>query len=127
VRGGAQPLVGYLRFRLPQFDRPVVRAQLAGYTVDGLSAQVFRAAADFDERTLTYASAPGTTGTASMPASLASNASSWRIDVTSLVDQVGTGPLVLAMTSASASAQSVASREGLGGPLLIVTLEDATP
>jgi hypothetical protein len=62
-----------------------------------------------------------------MPASLASNASSWRIDVTSLVDQVGTGPLVLAMTSASASAQSVASREGLGGPLLIVTLEDATP
>lgn len=127
VRGGSQPLRGYLRFQLPQFDRPVVRAHLTGYTVDGLAAQVFRAGADFNESTITYNNAPASTGSASAPTSQASNASSWRIDVTSLVNQVGAGPLVLMLSSASGSAQSVASREGLGGPLLVVTLEDAAP
>lgn len=127
VRGGAQPLRSYVRFNLPQFDRPVARAHLAGYTVDGLSAQVFRAAADFNEQTITYRNAPLSTGAASAPVSQASNASSWRIDVTSLVNQTSPGSLVLMLSSNTTGAQSIASREGLGGPLLVVTLEDAAP
>lgn len=127
VRGGTQPLRSYVRFRLPQFDRPVVRAHIAGYTMDGLSAQVFRAASDFNEQTITHRNAPLATGSASAPTSQASNASSWRIDVTSLVNQAGPGPLILMLSSNSTGAQSVASREGLGGPLLVVTLEDAAP
>ena len=124
VRGGCQPLHSYLRFRLPALDRPVVRAHLSGYTMAGLSAQVYQASADFDESTLTYRPAPARLGPASASVSQASNASSWRIDVTSLVQAGAPGPVVLMVSSNDSTPQSVASHEGDGGPLLALTLED---
>lgn len=123
VRGGSQPLYSFLRFRLPALNQTVVRAHVTGYTVEGLTAQAFRTSADFDEKDVTFRNAPVSTGAASASVSQASNASSWRIDVTSLVNQAGTSPLVLMLSSENSAGQSISSREGHGGPLLVLTLE----
>jgi hypothetical protein len=122
LRVSGSPLTrSYLRFSVQGVANPVTRATLQLYLTSSSSTGFeVRSVADtsWSESRITYANAPkvGSAVTASGPFTTGT----WLgLDITSLVK--GTGVISVALTSASATAMAVASREtGVNSPQLVV-------
>ncbi|GEM_PF-899435 len=128
LRTDASPdIVSYLRFDLSNLGSPVVGAKLRvfansassiGYDVRGVSDNAW------GETSVVYGNRPATGAVVGSSGRV--TAGTWtEVDVTSLI--TGNGLRSLALTSASTTATSLASRESTNRPQLVVTFGGGTP
>lgn len=121
IQGGSQITRSYLRFTLPASAQPYTRAELVGYTLRASSVEVHRAAGSFVESTINFNNAPALQELLSAAPTMSSDESSYRIDVSALLDGQPTSEVNLVLVTSATALQSVASREGTGGPLLVLS------
>src|SRR5438552_3334398 len=123
LRTDASPSVvrSYLRFNVASLSGTIAKATLKVYANTSNAGGIGAAAVadtSWNETSITWSNAPAVGAAAGSVSSISANA--WvSLDVTSLVK--GTGLVSMAVTSPSATAESLASRESSNAPQLIVT------